>query len=1482
MAAYFLVKNVLFGPGQIAESAWQEFSPPGARCKLLLPGTPQTQTQVIPGTAIQSRHHQVVLKNPNCVFGVAHFRMPPQEMGRLTLEERFEGARQGMLANTPGATFVSQREIKLDGHPGREIVMQMERRGKMTARLYVVGPDFYILLAGGDGFEPTTPDVVKFFDSFQLVGQPAIPDPLPNKDRPPDRDRPQDKDRLPDRDRPRENDPPPKKYPLPLQHTLGQAGNRSIISVAFLADGQRLAASSARKIRDEKIELWKLRLGRPEEEIVNPPRGAATVVAAPSGGKAAALATAHGLYLCDPRSLQVQKTLLDPGETRQGQPAAAAFSPDGKTLASLDNTDLILWDVETGQNRKKHPVQRELRSAGKPRVLFAPNGSSLLVSNYSPTISLRDPLTGEDEKNIVCVDGLKVMAMAVSRDGKYLAVGGTGPSVQLWDFDRRTLLARLDGAAGWVHDLAFTPDGARLIAVGADGIVIWTVQDRQVALKWNPDQGVVHSLSLSPGVQMATGGADGTVKVWDASSIMNGNRIPQAPGNPKLRFAFAPQAHPVQFTFTPDGQKLTTWEGADQVQFRDISEQAVRTPRAMQSGQLAYTTDGKFLLRGSQKETQVRDMTGPAAPERRLPGEHVAVSPDGTLIACSGEQGVKLFRYPNFMAEPGLPDAFTGVGPVVFSPDSKLLVCAARGDTIHAWDIATKKTKWIGEGHVPPRDGDRPGIVGLGFSKDGKRVMSAGTDRTLRFWDAGAGEEQLKVSLAFAPVALTLAPSEPLLVLRGSNGDLWLYDSETGAAQGKTFPDIASLVNAGAQPSTLAISPDGRLLVSWSGGSILGWRLPHLKEPPGPAPTRETPPVQDLKVAELLAEKGAALIPLANVSSSQIALVFSPDGATVALKTASRALRLVDVATGKTRLVRVGDVGFCSMAWSPDGLLAEAATGDLVRIRDGRTGRIVRSVDLLVPPFELTNRIGWGPEGKTLIVRTERETRLLDVSENDIRTRETLGSVRGFLVFSKDGKKHTTCTIGVDGRLTGDRSILDDPGVFVNLSGTVAAISEKAGLMAMKELQHIRISEIRTGKSLGVIKAESPLSQGMALSSDGKRLATTGIVGEVKLWDPRTLGQTGVIRMGQRQNAGNLAFSPDGKLLAGVSNEGIHLWRLDEKSPAVELLKPPPPPRAEIRDVNGSMKRLTFAAGDKKLFGLVVNVGGPPPARTHVKLWDVASGRAEAISKGPGPLFADLFAVSADGKRLAVSVKGQVTCLEVGSDTPPLRLRDVPLRFSATGMAFAPDGKTLLVGFDDRIVFWDVEANEVKRKLTVNEQPVILRLSEDGKTLTTVLQTLERMKQAMSETITPHLRLQSWELPSEKVTSGTRLNEGIRNETVLAPDGKHLVSSGSGGISLRNLETDKFQLMRTQKPQKSMASLAFTSDGKYLYAGVFGGALLAWDMTERAELFAIPRAHRETIRGVAVSLDGKTLATAGDDGIIKLWDLAVLKQSAGK
>src|SRR5262249_55844537 len=145
---FFLIKSISNGP-RIDESAWKEFRPPGARCRLLLPGTPKTERQFAPGLAQPVTAYVVELKRPNCVFARTHLEIPPQEFHRLTLDQRFDGARQGMLSNAPPSTkLVSQREKPFKGNPGREYVLEVPKQGKMTVRVYLVKQrDVYVLLA---------------------------------------------------------------------------------------------------------------------------------------------------------------------------------------------------------------------------------------------------------------------------------------------------------------------------------------------------------------------------------------------------------------------------------------------------------------------------------------------------------------------------------------------------------------------------------------------------------------------------------------------------------------------------------------------------------------------------------------------------------------------------------------------------------------------------------------------------------------------------------------------------------------------------------------------------------------------------------------------------------------------------------------------------------------------------------------------------------------------------------------------------------------------------------------------------------------------------------------------------------------------------------------------------------------------------------------------------------------------------------------
>jgi phage FluMu protein Com len=189
-----LVSGGLGGP-LIAANAWKTFSPPGGRFSVDMPGTPVPRNMPGPG-GLLLHIWMVELKNPNCAFGVEYGDFPANELNHIPIEQRFVGARQGMLASTPNSELVSERPLTLQEHPGREYVLRIRGHGQMIAQAYIVGNRFYMLLAGGDRFGPSSPDVQKFLKSFRLQGaeQPApqakqpgpgqVPDPGPVQGKP--------------------------------------------------------------------------------------------------------------------------------------------------------------------------------------------------------------------------------------------------------------------------------------------------------------------------------------------------------------------------------------------------------------------------------------------------------------------------------------------------------------------------------------------------------------------------------------------------------------------------------------------------------------------------------------------------------------------------------------------------------------------------------------------------------------------------------------------------------------------------------------------------------------------------------------------------------------------------------------------------------------------------------------------------------------------------------------------------------------------------------------------------------------------------------------------------------------------------------------------------------------------------------------------------------------------------------------------------
>jgi WD40 repeat protein len=191
----------------------------------------------------------------------------------------------------------------------------------------------------------------------------------------------------------------------------------------------------------------------------------------------------------------------------------------------------------------------------------------------------------------------------------------------------------------------------------------------------------------------------------------------------------------------------------------------------------------------------------------------------------------------------------------------------------------------------------------------------------------------------------------------------------------------------------------------------------------------------------------------------------------------------------------------------------------------------------------------------------------------------------------------------------------------------------------------------------------------LAFSPDGNLLATAAHAsgrgpGEVKLCDARTGEPAGALVSAYGYIAVNrLAFSPDGKTLAGVvgSMPALHL------PPSIVLWDVAP--RRELRVLRGhsaSIKTLAFSPDGKTLAS-----GG---ADRTVRFWEVATGR-ETCRIEVDPERPDAIAYTPDGTILVVA-GGEVLKLW---DVPGNRLREKldPIGFRLQSLAFSPDGKTL-------------------------------------------------------------------------------------------------------------------------------------------------------------------------------------------------------------
>ncbi|WP_433367818.1 AAA family ATPase [Streptosporangium sp. CA-115845] len=544
-------------------------------------------------------------------------------------------------------------------------------------------------------------------------------------------------------------------YRRPYRGKLPEQKDR-ITAFAYAPDGKVLVTA----VNDGTVRFWDTATRRPLSSGLSGPVVDALAIS-PDGGTLA-LAVGNGIWLFD---MATRTSLGDVGIPIDAA-IDLAFSRDGRTLAVATPSQVVFWDLE-----RKRIDTRFDAAAGvfAIKVIFSGDGVHLAaVGAPSGSVTV---WRMKDMRRIAVISGSEA---AFSPDGRYLAAGGIGEAVQVYETRTGRSAGRsLHGFTGNLDDVEFSPDGTTLVTSS------WDEANE-------PDK----------------------VQLWDAASgRRKGSLITALAGGIK------------SVAFSPDGGTLAGAQGADVLFWDARHSHADLVETGKETNSAVFSSDGRTLATAGVSarlwDVASRRPLGPALPGKLGIGlPSVALSPDGRTLAASGSDGAVLLWSTAEQRPVAVPlRGHTGdVRAIVFSPDGRTLVTG--DDTkILLWDVATRTLR----ASLPTRQRDL--VFAAAFSPDG-RVLATVNGTDVQFWDVST--HRLRATLVSTHLstirALAFSPDGRLLATASHDGTVRLWDAATRRPAG------GALVGHNDEIFALAFSPDGRTLASGGGDrAVLLW-----------------------------------------------------------------------------------------------------------------------------------------------------------------------------------------------------------------------------------------------------------------------------------------------------------------------------------------------------------------------------------------------------------------------------------------------------------------------------------------------------------------------------------------------------------------------------------------------------------------------------------------------------------------------------------